>query len=115
MLPHVAVDVEAIGILVAPLVPVGRSDEQQHRAPFRNGYPVVLDVAGDVAREVRPVGSKRSVSSIACGISVGSATQLAALVGVLAQDLPEPADQSARRLVSGSREHLRVGEHLRPG
>src|SRR5688572_20403937 len=45
VLTFVAVDVEAVGLGVAPLVAVRGPDEQQHRAPGRHRRAVVLDVA----------------------------------------------------------------------
>ena len=54
VLAEVAADVEPVGIGVSPLIAVGRSDEEEHRTPGRHGHPVVVDVAGDVAGEMRP-------------------------------------------------------------
>ena len=46
----VAVDVEAVRIRKATLVPIARPVEQQHDRALGDLGPVVLDIAGDVTR-----------------------------------------------------------------
>src|SRR5262245_18631639 len=112
VLADVAVDVEAIGMLVGALVAVGRSDEEQHRAAGGHDRAVVFDVARHVASDVRAdrlephrlfdrVGEQRAICH-----------QLPPLVGMVAEHLAEPADEAAGRLAASAGEHLRVGEHL---
>ena len=101
------------GSVVAARVAVRRGDQQKDRAPGRDGGAVVLDVlASRSAPSCGPVGSKRSVSSIAVGISDAVLDDLAPLIGVLGEHLGEPADQPAGGLVAGAGDDRRVGEHL---
>jgi hypothetical protein len=51
MLTRRSPDIEVLRVGAEPVVvAVGRADQRQHRAARRNGLPVVVDIAGDVAR-----------------------------------------------------------------
>jgi hypothetical protein len=111
----VAVDVEHVGIGVATRVTVRRRRDHQDRVPGRDGRALDLDVlghpaSGGVAGRLEPqrlvddAGDERAVLH-----------DLASLVGVIGEDLGEPADEPARGLVSGAGQHGGVGEDLLSG
>ena len=52
VLADLAMDVEPVGVVELALVAVGGADEEQDRAALRDGLPVDLDVARDVAPDV---------------------------------------------------------------
>ena len=99
-----AVDVEHVGRVVVTGVAVGRADQEQHGAARRNGRAVVLDVVGDdpcggVAGGFEPqrfldhLGDERAVLH-----------DVTTLVGVLGEELGEPADEPSGGLVAGARD-----------
>ena len=111
----VAVDVEGVGIAVAPLVTVGRAEQQQHRAAGRHRRACVVEVRGQIAGDVR--AGRFEAQSLVDRPRQQRAVlgDLAPLPGVLGEHLGQPTDQTAGRLVTGPRHHLGVVQHLRTG
>jgi hypothetical protein len=95
-------NVELLSVSAEPLfVAVGRTDQRQDRAAFRNGLAVVLHIAGDVPRclqrrRLEPqdfFDGSRQQSSVGC--------QSAALIGIVGQQLSRPADQAGGGFSTG--------------
>ena len=108
----VAVDVEAVAVREVALVPVGRAVEQDHDAALGHRLAVVLDVTLDVAglHRRRRLVAQQLLDGV--GDERAVRHQLAALVGMAAEDLAGPADEPGRRLVPGAGQQADVGEDL---
>ena len=87
-------DVEPVAVGVAPVVAVGRADEEQHDAALGHRVAVELDVAGDVPADVRRRRLEAEELLDRVGDERRILDELAPLVGVLGEHLAGPADQA---------------------
>ncbi len=103
------------GVGVVLVVAVGGSAQADHGAAGRHGRAVQLDVAGDVPGHVGRRGLEAEELLDGVGHEGAVLHQLAALVGVLGEHLPRPADEAVGGLVPCARQHAHVEEHLVAG
>ena len=91
------------------------ADQHHHHAALGHGLAVVLDVAGDVAGDVRR--GRLEAQQLLDGLRDQRRVldQLAALVGVFGQHLAGPADEPRRGLVARARDDVDVDEQLLAG
>ena len=112
VVPDPAVDVEAVGLVELALVAVRRGVQQQHDAVLGDSPAVVLDVG---RQDAGLDGRRRLVAEeLLDGVGDEAAVldQLAALVGVVGEDLSGPADQTGGGLVAGPGEQAAVAQYL---
>src|SRR4051794_16389888 len=114
VLAVLAVDVVLVRVLVAALVPRCCARDEQDRAAGGDLHAVVLDVLREPARRVRAgrLVAQRLVHGSRDERRV--LPQLTPRVRVLTQDLADPADEAAGRLVAGAGDDLRVRQDLLP-
>ena len=106
------VDVETVAVGIAPVVTVGGPDEEQHGAACGHRPPVELHVARDVSADVRRGRLEAEDLLDRVGDEREIVDELATLVRVVGQDLARPPDQTRRRLVAGTGDHVQVREEL---
>ena len=109
------VDVEAVRVVEAAVVAVGGVVQEEHGAARGHGLAVQLDVPGDVAAgdRARRLEPQQLLDGVADERRVLG--DLAALVGVVAEDLAGPADEPVRRLVAGAGDDVDVEQRLVAG
>ena len=106
------VDVERVGVGIAPLVPIRRTDEKEDGAARRDHLPVDLHVVRDVTPHMgcRRFEAEELLDRV--GDERRIVDQLAPLLGVLGKHLSGPSDEAVGGLIAGTGEHVDVNEDL---
>jgi hypothetical protein len=109
-----AADVEAVAVGEAAVVAIGRAVEHEDGAAGGDHLAVELHVGGDVAGLYGRGGLE--AKDLLDGLRHQAAVldQLAALIGVVGEDLAGPADQAGGGLVAGGGDEVDVVEDLVP-
>src|SRR6185437_798115 len=110
------VDVENVAVgRELTMIAVGRAGDQQHIAAGRNRLPVVLDIVGNVSRDMRGGSFESHQLLDGIGNKTAISGELSPLVGVFGQDLARPSDQTGGRLAAGECDLHDAYEQLLPG
>ena len=109
-------DVEniAVGRELAMVAHSG-ADQHHHRAALGHGLAVELDIAGDVAGDVRCGRFEAQQLLDRLRNQRRVLDELTALVGVLGQNLACPTDQPRGGFVPRARHHVEIGQQLLAG